>query len=136
MALSICANLGQQLDGISFRTALTGMAIDLAHYWQHPIQRSNPNLDVFFSTPMDELPEFEGMRLHSYEADSNTLKIELVIPQQIMRSSYAKSYVIAAMQDAVDAADEFFKQQHISFNKDDYLLLINKLSNGKNQLLH
>lgn len=138
MALSICANLAnKQLDLVPFRNTLTGIAIDLAHFWQHPIQRSHPNLDVVFSAPNENEPaEFEGMRLHSYESESDTLKVELSIPHQIYRSKHAKSYVVAAIQEAVDAAEDFFKIQNIVFEKDAYLNLINTLSACSGKKLH
>lgn len=134
MALSICAELAnKQLDFIPFRNTLTAIALDLSLFGKHPIQRTHPNLDVVFTSPKENAAvDFEGMRLHSYESESDTLKVELSFPQQIYRSRHAKSYVVAAIQEAVDAAEEFFKVQNIVFEKEAYLNLINTLaSSGK-----
>ena len=133
MALFIGAFIpDRQLDQSAFCKALTKVAIDLARFRQHPLQVSKPNLDLYFlMSGKDEMPGFQGMRLHSFDASSNTLKIESSVPRQMIQSAHAERYVVAAIQDAVDGAHEFFESQQIEFQRDEYLHLIDTL-NAKN----
>ena len=132
MTLSVGACLPDaQLDASSFCTALTSVAIELHQFRQHPLQLNKPNVDLFFLMPGGaETPEFEGMRFHSFDAKSNTLKIESAVPKQMVQSNRAKHYVVAAMQDAIDGAYDFFSGQQVEFLRDEYLQLI-AIMNGK-----
>ncbi|MDF1589701.1 MAG: hypothetical protein P1P93_11270 [Gammaproteobacteria bacterium] len=130
MTLSIGAYLPDiELDTSSFCQALTGVAIELVQYRQHRLQSNKPNISLSFLMPSrEEKPDFEGMRLHSFDANSNTLKIESAVPPQMVQSTHAKHYVVAAMQDAIDGAYDFFEAQKVKFERDDYLQLIDTMS--------
>lgn len=130
MALFIGAFLpDRQLDDSAFCKALTKVAIDLAQFRQHPLQASKPNLDLYFMMPgKEEKPDFEGMRLHSFDTSTNTLKIESSVPRQMIQSTHALRYVVAAIQDALDGAHDYFEMRQIEFKRDEYLHLIDTLS--------
>ena len=130
MALFIGAFLpDRQLDESAFCQALTKVATHLARFRRHPLQVSAPNLDVYFLMPgKEEAPEFQGMRLRSFDEGSNTLKIESSVPRQMVQSTFAERYVVAAIQDAVDGAHDFFETRQIDFQRDDYLNLIETLN--------
>ena len=138
MALFIGAFLpDRQLDQSAFCKALTKVAIDLARFRRHPLQTSKPNLDLYFLMPgKDEMPEFEGMRLHSFDASSSTLKIESSVPRQMIQSAYAERYVVAVIQDAVDGAHDFFEMEEIEFRRDEYLHLIDTLTAKNGASIH
>lgn len=138
MALFIGAYLpDRQLDESAFCKALTKVAIGLAQYKQHPLQQSKPCLDLYFLMPgRDEMPQFEGMRLHLYDDSSNTLKIESSVPYNIIQSVNAESYVVAAMLDAIDEAYDFFSMQQMEFERNEYLDLIEILSARNGAYLH
>ncbi len=138
MALFIGAFLpDRQLDDSAFCRALTKVAIELAQYRQHPLQTSKPNLDLYFLMPgREESPEFQGMRLHSFDASSNTLRIESSVPKKMVQSTHAEDFVVAAMQDAIDGAYDFFELQKMAFQRDDYLNLIDTLNVKKGVSLH
>lgn len=138
MALFIGAFLpDRQLDDSAFCKALTKVAIDLAQYRQHPLQTSKPNLDLYFLMPgKDEMPEFQGMRLHSFDTSSNTLRIESSVPKKLIQSTHAEDFVVAAMQDAVDGAHDFFEIKQMTFLRDEYLSLIDTLSVNNGVSLH
>lgn len=138
MALFIGAYLpDRQLDDSAFCKALTKVALDLAQYRQHPLQLSRPNLDLYFMMPgKDETPEFEGMRLHSFDPSNNTLRIESSVPRKILQSVHAGSYVVAAMQDAVDGAYDFFEYQQIEFQREEYLTLLDALYTSHGSAIH
>lgn len=130
MALFIGAYLpDRRLDESKFCKALTEVAIDLAQYRKHPLQSTKPNVDIYFLMPgLEEAPDFEGMRFHSYSNDTNTLKIESSVPRKMVQSGRAMEYVVAVMKDAVDGAFDFFEMQKIGFQRDQYLELIDSLS--------
>ncbi|WP_432695079.1 hypothetical protein ACQUQP_11010 [Marinobacterium sp. YM272] len=129
MALYIGAYLpDRRLDETPFSKALTRVAAGLAQQRQNRVQTSAPNLDLQFLMPgQSELPGFEGMRFHSYDASSNTLRIESSVPGKMLGSSHAEAYVIAAMQDAIDNAKEFFSSQKAEFTSEEYFALIDRL---------
>lgn len=138
MALFIGAFLpDRQLDQSAFCKALTKVAIDLARFRRHPLQASKPNLDLYFlMSGTDEAPDFQGMRLHSFDASSCTLKIESSVPRQMVQSEHAERYVVAALQDAIDGAHDFFELQKIEFQRDEYLQLIDSLNHNISICLH
>lgn len=130
MALYIGAYLpDRQLDESPFHKALLRVAAGLAQQRSDPLQTSTPNLDLHFLMPgKEEAPPFDGMRFHSYDSRSNTLRIESSVPGRMVGSSHAEAFVIAAMQDAVDNAREFFESRSTAFYSDDYFALIDRLS--------
>ncbi len=138
MALFVSAFLpDRQLDETPFYQALTKVAIDLAQYRNHPVQASNPNLDLYFlMSGVGEKPAFEGMRFHSFDAKSNTLKIESSVPRKLLQSVHAKHYVVAVMQDAVEGAHDFFEELKIEFHYDEYHYLIESLSADSSAAIH
>ena len=46
------------------------------------------------------------------------------VPEKMVASIYAQRFVIAIMQDAIDAAGELFKEQHILFDAPEHLALV------------
>jgi len=138
MSLFISAFLpDRQLDESVFCGAITKVARNMTQFKRHPLQATNPNLDLYFLMPgKDEAPEFEGMRLHSFDSESNTLKIESSVPRKMIDSAYSEHYVVASMLDAVDSAYDFFEMQKIEFLRDDYLQLISTLSATKSASVH
>lgn len=138
MALFIGAFLpDRQLDDSAFCKALTKVAMDLARFNQQSLQAGKPDLDLYFLIPgKDDMPDFEGMRLHSFNADSRTLKIESSVPRQMIQSAHAERYVVAAIQDALDGALDFFQMQDIEFQRDEYLYLIDTLDAQNGASIH
>ncbi len=138
MALFIGAYLpDQQLDQSAFCNALTSIAIALAQYRQHPLQQSTPRLDLYFLMPgWDEMPPFEGLRLHFYDDFSKTLKIESSVPENIVHSAHAEKYVVAAVLDAIDQGYDFFSMKQMVFERDGYMDLIETLSACNGAYLH
>lgn len=138
MALFIGAYLpDRQLDESIFCKALTKVAIDLAQYRQHPLQSTKPNVDLYFLMPgKEENPAFEGMRFHSYNPETHTLRIESSVPKRMIQSQQSENYVVAAMQDAVDGASDFFSLQDIGFLREEYLQLIDIMSVAEGASIH
>ncbi|GGB93156.1 hypothetical protein GCM10011352_19020 [Marinobacterium zhoushanense] len=129
MALYIGAYLpDRQLDESPFHKALVRVAAGLAQQRTDPLQTRAPNLDLHFLMPgREEAPPFDGMRFHSFDSRSNTLRIESSVPSRMIGSSHAEAFVIAAMQDAVDNAREFFDSRSTEFSSDEYFALIDRI---------
>ncbi|TCK09008.1 hypothetical protein [Marinobacterium mangrovicola] len=129
MALFIGAYLpDRRLDDTPFSKALTRVAAGLAKLRQNTVQSSAPNVDLHFLMPgQSELPGFEGMRFHSYDPASRTLRIESSVPGRMLGSTHAEAFVIAAMQDAIDNAKEFFTSQKADFTSEEYFELVDRL---------
>ncbi|MBS98457.1 MAG: hypothetical protein CMI01_07235 [Oceanospirillaceae bacterium] len=130
MAIYIGAYLpDRQLDESPFHKALVRVAAGLAQQRRDPLQTRSPHLDLHFLMPgSEEAPPFEGMRFHSFDSRSNTLRIESSVPGRMVESIHAEAFVIAAMQDAVDNARSFFESQSEAFASDEYFALIDRLT--------
>lgn len=101
------------------------IAANLARLHHHSMQRRSPIVDVVFLLPSkQEKADFIGMRLRSFDTSEQILRIEAAVPEHMVASGHAERYVIAVMQDAVDAAREYFNEQSILFDADAHMNLI------------
>ena len=121
MSLYISINKpSQEMEKCAIDTAITVLAANAA------IERKNghiphgPSLDITFMLPhKDDIPPFQGMRMGGYTSENHTLFFESAVPEHIVYSKNASRYVVVALQDAVDNADEFFRSNNIiGFNKE------------------
>ena len=89
-----------------------------------------PALDITFMLPYKEdVPEFQGMRMGGYTSENQTLYFESAVPEHIVYSENATRYVLLAIQDAVENADEYFQECNVLFNKTTWYNTIESLSN-------
>ena len=98
-----------------------------------------PSLDVTFLLPGEyESPPFSGMRMGNYTRESDTLFFETAVPKHILKSDEAPRYVAVVMQDVVEHAREFFRENEIEFNATMWRKTMFKLtaSNTDNELAH
>ena len=117
-----------QLTDSPFVGALTRVAANLTRMRQHSLQNRGPHVDLYFLIPTEtEIPDFRGMRFHSWDQHNNTLRMESSVPPHIIQSRHGMAYVIAAMKDAVENASDFFTSQNILFDRRGYDLLITDL---------
>jgi len=127
-----CMMPDRALEDSAIARSITSIAIELAGLREHPVQKRVPILDLAFLLPSrQEKADFEGLRLHSFDASSQTLRIESAIPEKMMTSTHAERFLIAVMLDAVDAAAEFFIEQLILFDAAGHLALVESLTNKK-----
>jgi len=104
---------------------ITKFATDLDGLRDQLVQQKTPVLDIIFLLPSrEEKADFAGLRLHSFDHAGQILRIESAVPEKMVTSIYAERFVIAIMQDAIDAAGEFFREQHIQFNLTEHLALM------------
>jgi hypothetical protein len=115
----------RSLDESALIQAITKVATDLAGLRDKPVQKKTPVLDVIFLLPsQQEKADFTGLRLSSFDRSGQILRIECAVPEKMVASIYAQRFVIAIMQDAIDAAGELFKEQHILFDVLEHLALV------------
>ena len=115
----------RSLDESVLIKAITKVATDLAGLRNQLIQKKSPVLDIVFLLPSrEEKADFAGLRLHSFDTARQILRIESGVPEKMVTSIHAERFVIAIIQDAIDAAGEFFGEQHILFNKSEHLALV------------
>ena len=98
-----------------FVRVLTNIAAKLTQQRHAQKVQGGPAVDLRFLLPAgDDKPDFRGMRLHSYSQDCQRLLIESVVPEGFLHSELCTDYILAAMQDAVDNATDFFTEQQVS----------------------
>ncbi len=115
----------RSLDESVLIKAITKVATDLAGLRDQLVQKKRPVLDIVFLLPSrEEKAGFAGLRLHSFDHNGQILRIESAVPEKMVTSIHAERFVIAIMQDAIDAAGEFFNEQHILFDVSEHLALV------------
>ena len=115
----------RSLDENVLIKAITKVATDLAGLRDQLVQKKMPVLDIVFLLPSrEEKAGFAGLRLHSFDHHGQILRIESAVPEKMVTSIHAERFVIAIMQDAIDAAGEFFSEQHILFDVSEHLALV------------
>jgi len=115
----------RSLDESVLIKAITKVATDLAGLRDQMVQKKMPVLDIVFLLPSrEEKAGFAGLRLHSFDHNGQILRIESAVPEKMVTSIHAERFVIAIMQDAIDAAGEFFSEQHILFDVSEHLALV------------
>ena len=130
MSLHIGAMMpDRSLDESILIKAITKVATDLAGLRDQLVQEKTPVLDIIFLLPSrEEKADFAGLRLRSYDTAEQILRIESAVPEKMVTSIHAERFVIAIMQDAIDAADLFFSEHAIPFNGSAHLALVGGLS--------
>jgi hypothetical protein len=115
----------RSLDESVLIKAITKVATDLARLRDQLAQKKTPVLDIVFLLPSrQEKADFAGLRLHSFDTAGQILRIESAVPEKMLTSIHAERFVIAIMQDAIDAAGEFFSEQHVLFDLSAHLALV------------
>ena len=115
----------RSLDESALIQSITKVATDLAGLRDKPVQKKTPVLDVIFLLPsQQEKAGFTGLRLSSFDRTGQILRIECAVPEKMVASIHAQRFVIAIMQDAIDAAGEFFNEQHILYDVHEHLALV------------
>lgn len=115
MSLFISINKpSQELEKCSIDTAITVLAANAAIEKKNGRLPKGPALDITFMLPhKSEIPPFTGMRMGGFTQENQTLFFESAVPEHIVNSKNASRYVVVALQDAVDNADEYFKGNNV-----------------------
>ncbi|MGB1091873.1 MAG: hypothetical protein ACPGYX_07100, partial [Oceanobacter sp.] len=108
--------------------ALTKVAINLTRLCNKSLREGMPHLELYFLLPTEtERPDFRGMRFRSWDAEHQTLRIESSVPEHLIESRHSEAYVLAAIKDAIENAEDFFKSQNISFDRASYDQIIDNM---------
>jgi len=119
----------RSLDESALVQAITKVATELGRLRDQPVQKRTPTLDIVFLLPsQQEKADFVGLRLHSFDTAGQILRIESAVPEKMVTSIHAERFVIAIMLDAIDAASEFFSEQHILFDAPEHLVFVGLVS--------
>jgi len=122
----------RSLDESALVQAITKVATDLGRLRDQPVQKRTPTLDIVFLLPsQQEKADFVGLRLHSFDTVGQILRIESAVPEKMVTSIHAERFVIAIMLDAIDAASEFFSEQHILFDASAHLAFVGLVSTNE-----
>jgi hypothetical protein len=124
----------RSLDESELIQAITKIATDLARLREQQVQKTVPVLDIVFLLPsQQEKADFVGLRMHSFDTTGQILRIESAVPEKMVTSIHAERFVSAIMLDAIDAASEFFSEQHILFNRSGHQELVGLVSTNEHQ---
>ena len=127
----------RSLDESVLIKAITKVAADLGRLRDQQAQKQPPALDIVFLLPsLQEKAGFAGLRCHSYDAALQVLRFESAVPEKMVTSIHAERFVIAIMQDAIDAAGEFFSEQHILFDASAHLALMDRVSPKERRVIN
>jgi hypothetical protein len=127
----------RSLDECGLVKAITKVATDLAILRNHHIQKSLPSLDIVFLLPSkQEQANFTGLRLHSFDNDSQMLRIESAVPEKMLNSMHAERFVIAILLDAIEAAGEYFGEKNMLFNSPEYSALVDLVTAKLPEAVH
>ena len=125
------------LDECEVIKAITKVAIDLAGQRDQLVQKRLPVLDIVFLLPSaQEKVGFVGLRLHSFNIEGQILRIESAVPEKMLSSIHAERFVIAIILDAIDAADEFFREQNILFDSIGHSAMVNFITTTEQLTIH
>jgi len=127
----------RSLDESVLIKAITKVATDLAGLRDQLVQQKTPVLDIIFLLPSrEEKADFAGLRLHSFDHAGQILRIESAVPEKMVTSIHAERFVIAIMQDAIDAAGEFFSEQHVLFDLSAHLALVDLVTTKEQRAIN
>jgi hypothetical protein len=119
----------RSLDESAFIKAITKVATDLAGFREQLVQQKTPVLDIVFLLPSrQEKADFAGLRLYSFNPIGRILRIESAVPEKMVTSVHTGRFVIAIIQDAIDAASEFFSEQNMLFDAPEHLALVDLIT--------
>lgn len=117
-----------ELQRSVFGEAVTSVALKLAQARSHRLQSTAPHVDFYFLVPSEVAkPDFQGMRIHSFDNETDTIRIESSVPEHMVTSKHAEEYVVASLLDAMDNAFDFFADSAVLFQRDEYQNLVESL---------
>lgn len=115
--------------------AITSLATTIAMKMKHNIIPDGPSIDVTFMLPgKHDKPDFTGMRMGGYSQENNTLFFEKAVPEHIIYSDEADKFVELVMQDVVENANDFFRENNISYEVERWQHLLSVLKEDNQNL--
>lgn len=132
MSLFISVNTASsELRESPINDAITFVAAHAAIEKRKGLMPEGPSLDVTFLLPGQlDKPDFSGMRMGGYTAETDTLFFETSVPENILKSDTAPRYVALVMQDMVSNAAEFFAENNIRFDSQRWNKIMHSLTDS------
>lgn len=85
---------------------------------------TSPILDITFMLPGQlEKPAFNGMRMGGYTPEQNTLYFERAVPEHLVNSPEALTFVSTVLRDVVSNAENYFQSTDAVFHPQEWLNL-------------
>lgn len=120
----ISINKSDTLEKSPIDKAIVRVAAALAR--QRSQLPPGPGLEVSFSAASaDWQPDFTGMRMGGYRTDDPVLHFQVAVPAALAHSPRALPYVVAALEDVLDNARDYFGELHIAFDHAGWQRLMN-----------
>ncbi len=114
-SIFISINKSDTLEKSPIDKAIVRIAAALAR--QRSRLPPGPGLEVSFSAASaDWQPDFTGMRMGGYRADDPVLRFQVAVPAALAHSPRALPYVLAALEDVLDNARDYFDELHVAFD--------------------
>ena len=114
-SIFISINKSDTLEKSAIDKAIVRIAAALAR--QRSRLPPGPGLEVtFFAASDDWQPDFAGMRMGGYRAADPVLGFQVAVPAALAHSPRAQSYVLAALEDMLDNARDYFGERRIPFD--------------------
>lgn len=126
-----------ELTDSPINKAITLLAATIAMNTKHDVIPDGPSIDVTFMLPGKyEKPGFTGMRMGGYSKENNTLFFERAVPDHIVFSEEASHFVDLVMEDVIQNAYVFFRENDIRFDIENWkqLLAVLKYDNRDQQI--
>lgn len=128
---------GSELSKSPIDDAITFLASHIAIEKRKGNLPTAPTLDITFMLPSEhEKPGFRGMRMGGYTEENNTLYFETAVPEGITQSEKAPYYVAMVLEDVIDNADVFFKDNNLDFNISHWREALEKLTTPESSKIH
>ena len=97
--------------------AVTALATQVAVERRNRRLPGGPSLDItFMLSSREAAPPFTGMRMGGYTREADTLFFETAVPVHIAQSDDAPLYVATVLEDVIDNASDFFRENAVAFD--------------------
>lgn len=117
LSINIATPIREALD-TNMGRAITQMAAIVARNHQRGKLPSGPGLNItFMLSSQVEKPDFTGMRMGGYTDREKVLYFEKAVPEELLQSEKAGSYVTLVLQDVIHNASEYFDQYCCLFDR-------------------
>lgn len=114
-SIFVSINKSDSLEKSPIDKAITRVAAALAR--QRRLLPPGPGLEVaFLPASADWQPDFTGMRMGGYRAEDPVLRFQVAIPAHLAHSPLALRYVLAALEDVLGNAGDYFQEERIPFD--------------------
>lgn len=126
--LSVTTASSDLTSGV-FARAVTRLAATVARLEREGLVPASPSLDLTLMLPGKyEKPNFSGMRMGGFTAADEILYFQAAVPERLLASELADTYLALLLQDMIDNAAELFCSTSVRFDETPWRLLLARLA--------